>query len=160
MAELYEDWLVSPMTRAEYNELNDEEKEERKRLQKRNVDRKYYKSNNEKIKTQTLKYYNENTDQRKQKIAVWQTTEKGKKSKTISRWINDLGLQESPKDLDRIYELYLHQELCNACECVLTRDGNRCNTYASMDHDHDTHRFRHIICHKCNSHDNWKKYFC
>mgnify|MGYP003656722527 CR=1 FL=1 len=34
MAELYEDWLISKMTRAEHNELSDEEKQERKRLKK------------------------------------------------------------------------------------------------------------------------------
>ena len=78
---------------------------------------------------------------------------------TLCQW-NQRGLQESPEDLDRIYELYLHQECCNACDCVLTRDGDNSSTQACMDHCHITHKFRHIICRSCNTHDNWKKYFC
>jgi hypothetical protein len=82
-----------------------------------------------------------------------------KKFKYISSWKHS-GLHETQEELDRIYELYLNQELCNACDCVLTRNGDRCSTQASMDHDHDTNRFRHIICRSCNTMDNWKKYFC
>ena len=141
MAELYDDWLVSKMTRAELNELSSDEKKERLRLQQKQ----YRKGNQEKEKERHRKYGQ---------------TPVGKKVNTISHWVNNLGLQESPEDLDRIYELRETQELCNACDVKLTRNGDRCSTDASMDHDHETHRFRHIICHKCNSHDNWKKYFC
>tara|TARA_R110000787_G_scaffold239984_1_gene346202 strand:- start:38 stop:508 length:471 start_codon:yes stop_codon:yes gene_type:complete len=156
MAELYEDWLISKMTRAEHNELSDEEKQERKRLKKKFEAVKYKTKNNERSR----RHYENNKDVYLQRSKKIYNTPEGRKSNKISSWVNDLGLQESREDLDRIYELYLHQELCNACDRVLTRDGNRCNTYASMDHDHDTHRFRHIICHDCNSNDKWKQYFC
>lgn len=174
MAELYEYWLVSKMTRDEYNELSDDEKKERKRLKKNVNGRKQYEKNPEKIKEQQRKwkeanpekkreqqrkYREENREKEKERVKKYNQTSAGKKSHTISSWVQR-GLQESDEDLDRIYELRETQELCNACDCVLTRNGDRCSTDATMDHDHDTHRFRHIICRSCNTQDNWKKYFC
>lgn len=181
MAELYEDWVVRPMTRAELNELNDEDKKERRLAQKRATyhKTKHYKHNEERIKKNNTTQYQENREERKAKQKLYyqsnidrckemgkkryeeyKKTPNGKKIITLNRWVNDFGLQESPEDLDRIYDLRLHQELCNACDVKLTRNGDRCDTDATMDHDHKTHRFRHIICRKCNNHDNWKKYFC
>ena len=190
MAELYEDWLVSKMTRAEYNELSDDEKKERKRLQKRQHDinyttkypekvkeqkanqykknseaikarsKKWHEDNPEKVKESERKYREKNPEKVKEYNRQYKQSPTGKKKNTISQWVNDFGLQESDEDLDRIYDLWLNQELCNACDCVLTRSGKLISTDATMDHDHDTHRFRHIICRSCNTQDNWKKYFC
>ena len=201
MAELYEDWLVSPMTRAELSELSADERAERKRLKKRQrainyktknpekvkehnknyrqthkeelvkyreehkeerkeYDRQYREENAEKVKEQQRLYYEEHKEELNERMRQYRQTSAGKKSHTISSWVTDLGLKESPEDLDRIYELRENQELCNACDCVLTRTGKRISTDACCDHDHDTHRFRHIICRTCNTHDNWKKYFC
>ena len=159
MAEIYEDWLVSPMTRAELNELNDEEKAERNRLKKNVSARKKYKENPEKEKERQKKYYKENPEKEKERKRKYRETPSCKKSFTISKW-KQYGLQESKEDLDRIYGLWLHQELCNACDVKLTRNRVNSSTDACMDHDHDTHRFRHIICRACNTADNWKKYFC
>ena len=142
--EIYEDWLSSEMTRSEFNELSTEDKKERKRLQNIKYHKKHYYANKEKV-LEKAKEYNQ--------------TPNGKKTQTLSDW-KRRGLQESPEDLDRIYELWQTQELCNACDCVLTRDGDNSSTDASMDHDHITNRFRHIICRSCNTNDNWKKYFC
>ena len=175
MTELYNDWLVSKMTRAELDELSPDEKKERGRLQHKISAKKYREENIEKIKeTQrkySRKYYNENTEhyrqyreEHKEEILEYNRkyyqTAAGKKSKTISSWVNDLGLQESDEDLDRIYDLWLHQEICNACDIKLTRTGKCISTDATMDHDHETGRFRHIICLACNNKDSWKKYFC
>ena len=185
-----EDWLVSKMTRTEVRELSDVDKKERTRLKRSITDKKryqenreerlkhqkkYHQENREEILTKQKKYreehkeekneynrqyYEENKEELKEYKREYNQTPAGKKVNRISVWTNKLGLQESKEDLDRIYELYLHQELCNACDCVLTRSGKLISTDASMDHDHDTHRFRHIICRKCNTNDNWKKYFC
>ena len=137
MAEIYEDYITRKMSRAEHKLLTDEEKKERVKAQYR--------------------IYEKNRPKRDR--TEYRQTPACKKSNTISLW-KSYGLKESPENLDRIYNLYLTQELCNACDCVLTRDGIRCPTQAQMDHCHISHRFRHIICHACNSYDNWKKHFC
>jgi vacuolar-type H+-ATPase subunit H len=170
MYELYEDWLVSPMTPAELAELSEDEKADRRSLQIRNSYRKYVENNREKLKESRRKYVENNREKLKEsrrkfrkenqeKIKQYKQSPAGKKSNTISLW-KRRGLQESPEDLDRIYELYLHQELCNACDIKLTRTGKLISTDASMDHNHNTHRFRHIICRACNNKDSWMKHFC
>jgi membrane-associated HD superfamily phosphohydrolase len=157
--EIYNDWLVSKMTHAELNQLSDEERKERKKLQRINRQKKYYKKNTEKITDRLKKYYKKNTEKIIDRNKKYQQTPNGKKVHTLANWKKN-GLHEPQENLDRIYELYLNQELCNACDCVLTRNGDRCSTDVTMDHDHDTNKFRHIICRACNCNDNWKKYFC
>ena len=163
--EIYNDWLVSEMTRSELNELSEEERKERKKLKKikynkkyrdnnPEYNKKYYEENTEEIK----KYREENTEEIKKYREEYKQTPHGKKSNTLASWKHN-GLHETQEELDRIYELYLNQELCNACDVKLTRNGVN-STQAVLDHDHDTNRFRHIICRSCNCQDNWKKYFC
>ena len=96
----------------------------------------------------------------REKRREYDQTPNGKKSKTKNRWkIN--GMLFTSEEFERIYNLYLTQELCNACDVKLTRGGiYNTQTRACMDHDHETGLFRHIICHTCNVHDNWKKHFC
>tara|TARA_R110002153_G_C13159633_1_gene482917 strand:- start:425 stop:808 length:384 start_codon:yes stop_codon:yes gene_type:complete len=127
------------MTRADALLLTPDEMRERRKAQKRINNKKYREENKEKIKE-------------------YDHTPSCKKSRALSNW-KRRGLQESPENLDRIYNMWLTQELCNACDCILTRDG-RTGTRAEMDHNHSTHRFRHIICHACNTHDSWMQYFC
>ena len=173
MAELYEEWLVSPMTRAEVKELSDEEKKERKRLQKRNSDRKYREENKEKNKERhrkyneenkekekerSRKYREENKEKEKERHRLYHQTPAGKKVYMLAKW-KSRGLQESDEELDIIYELYLHQEFCYSCDVRLTRDGV-CSTQAVLDHDHITHRFRQICCRSCNTMDSWMQYWC
>jgi len=156
MSEIYDDYLARKMSRAEALLLTPEEKRERLKAKKR-IERI---RNKETYK----KYYQEydQTPERKKKLAEskkkYNQTPAGKKARTISSWVCS-GIKETKEDLDRIYNLWLTQELCNACDCILTRDG-RASTQASMDHCHISHRFRHIICSACNTYDNWKKYFC
>ena len=97
-------------------------------------------------------------EKQRQNSIEYRQTPTGKKSRTKSSWKHS-GMLFTDEEFKRIYNLYLTQELCNACDCVLTR-GGACNTRANMDHCHETGLFRHIICSSCNANDNWKKYFC
>ena len=179
--EIYEDWLSSKMTRAEVRELSDDEKKERKRLQQKNYDKKYRENHPEKYKETQRQYREENREKEKErnkkfrenhpekskeyyennieKIKEYYQTPIGKKSKTLSKW-KQLGLEETKEDLEWIYELYLTQELCYSCDCILTRNGDNSKDQACMDHDHITNRFRQICCRSCNTQDRWMKYWC
>ena len=170
MAELYEEWLVSPMTRAEMKDLSDDEKKERKRLQKRINGQKIYQENREERLKQQKKYTEEHkeevkkyqrqyTEEHRLEKAEYDQTPIRKKARRISDWKCN-GLQETEEELDRIYELYLNQELCYSCDIKLTRDGVCCATQAVLDHDHITYKFRQICCRACNNLDSWMKYWC
>lgn len=150
--------------------LTDNERVERRRISNRkyksaNKERiskqgkEYYQANKERILKRDSEYYQANKEKIRKQGKEYYQTPRGYKQNTLSKWKSS-GLKESPENLERIYGLWLTQECCNACECVLIRDGLQCSKSACMDHNHTTYRFRHIICRSCNSHDNWKKYFC
>tara|TARA_R110000787_G_C13065778_1_gene408381 strand:- start:25 stop:483 length:459 start_codon:yes stop_codon:yes gene_type:complete len=147
-----------------------EEKKERKRI----AAKKYYEKNKEKVSHRKQKYRQENKEKinlkhkqykakNKEKVALqnkeYSKTPNGKKVNTLGCW-KSRGLIASKEEKDRIYNLYLNQDFCNACDVKLTRNSDHSKTDAQMDHCHETGRFRHVICHSCNCRDNWKKYFC
>jgi hypothetical protein len=169
MAELYDDWLARPMSRVEYNELSDEERKERNLAQKRiyvenNSEkvkeraRKYREEHPEKYKASKRKYEENNSEKNKANKRNYQQSPAGKKQSTLSNW-RARGLQETPEEMDRLYELRQTQELCSSCDVKLTRTGKYDSTYVTMDHSHLTNRFRQICCKNCNHFDSWKKYW-
>ena len=154
--------LEEKLKQKEYREKNKEKRKE------------YLKNNKEKIKKQRAEYRKNTKEQRaeykkkynqnnKEHIAEYNKeynqTENGKKSHTIGKW-KSRGLIASNEELNRIYNLYLTQVDCNACDIKLTRNGANSATDATMDHDHITNKFRHIICRSCNCQDKWLDYFC
>jgi len=115
-------------------------------------------SNTAEYKTKVSIYNKKRYEADIDKIREYRQTPASKKAKTKCNW-KRRGMLFTDQEFERIYNLYLTQELCNACDCVLTR-GGACNTRANMDHCHETNLFRHIICSSCNARDNWKKHFC
>jgi hypothetical protein len=189
MVEAHSDaYLSRKMTRAEVNELSVDERKERLKAQtrvngkkyreenpekikererkwreanpeKKKASKKKYRENNlEKEKARYKKYREENPEKVKERERNYRQSPAGKKVNTISKW-KQRDLQESPEELDRIYELYLTQELCSSCDVKLTRTGNNISTDACLDHSHDTNRFRQICCNSCNIRDSWNKYW-
>jgi hypothetical protein len=141
----------NPEYNKKYREKYPEKQKER--------DRKYYDANKEKIAENDKKYRENNKEKVKERERKYKQTPNGKKVQTLSKW-KQRGLQESDEELDIIYDLYLHQELCYSCDCILTRDGIQCATDPCMDHDHTTHKFRQICCRSCNTQDSWMQYWC
>ena len=141
-----------------YRETHKEEIKEYYKNNKEEI-KEYYKNNKEQKKEYTKKYYENNKEYIREQKKEYYKSPNGKKSNTLSNW-KTIGLQETKEELDIIYDMWLTQELCNACDILLTRTGNNCSTDACMDHCHTTNRFRHIICISCNIQDNWKKHFC
>jgi len=150
-----DEYLARKMSRTEAKLLTPEETRERKKAQSR-INNKQYRENNPEY-TKTQKKFRENNPEYQKKYNQSPT---GKKSNTLSQWVTVRGLQESKEDLEWIYDLFLHQELCYSCDVKLTRDGVNCPTQACLDHSHITHRFRQICCRACNSNDHWMTYWC
>ena len=161
--EIYNDWLVSKMSRSELTELSTEERTERKRLQNCINGKKYRENHPEYNKEKQKKYYEEHKEEvvekQKEYSKKYYQTPIGKKNKTLSSW-KSMGLQETKEELDIIYDMWLHQELCYSCDVKLTRNGDNSQDQACMDHDHTTHKFRQICCRSCNCQDNWMTYWC
>ena len=118
----------------------------------------YRENNKENNKLKKKEYYQNNKDLIKEYRDKYQQTSNGKKNYRINNWLK-YGLIETPEFIEEIYDMWLHQEECNACGIELTRTGTGCSTDVCMDHDHDTHKFRHIICRTCNINDSFLKYF-
>jgi len=86
---------------------------------------------------------------RKEYFKEWYQSSVGQKSILISKW-RQRGLIETDQyTFDELYEIYLYHTNCEECEVELTT-GKRCSTSKCLDHDHETGKFRNILCHTCN----------
>ena len=72
------------------------------------------------------------------------------KSQTIWKW-KSRGLIYD--DYDELYEIYIKTMNCGHCNKEFKNTTNRC-----MDHNHETGRFRKIVCRECNINDRYIKY--
>ena len=135
--------------------LSDDEKRQRNNAKGRISKRKH----KEKSAKTMRAYYQNNKEECKQRVIKYQKTPDGKKKRIIYNWKTLISLQETDEELDIIYELYLHQELCYSCDVKLTRNGDRSSTDCTMDHDHGTNIFRQICCNSCNIGDRWRIYW-
>ena len=173
--------IYGEMSRSEARKLSPEDKKLRRKYQNRISNKIYRQNNKEKIaKRCKLKieeqnrFYQENKEKEaelnklylaldREKVTeylkIYRQTDIGKKNGKIKQW-KSMGLIETKVELERIYNLYLNQELCNACDIILTRTGKNSVTDANMNHCKKTGRFQHIICGTCNINDKWKDYFC
>jgi len=82
-----------------------------------------------------------------EEIAAYGQTPAGRKTRTISRW---KGYGIICDDWDALYEKYLTTTHCEQCNVELTTDRYNTETTRCLDHNHDTHLFRNVLCHSCN----------
>tara|TARA_R110001592_G_scaffold84909_1_gene250894 strand:- start:160 stop:588 length:429 start_codon:yes stop_codon:yes gene_type:complete len=106
-----------------------EKKKENKKL--------YYEKNKEKIK----EYYENNKEYLKEQKKEYKQTDNGIKSNFISNW-KTKGVKND--DFNSLYEYYLNCKFCEECKVDLTL-CKKC-----LDHDHETGKFRNVICSRCN----------
>ena len=86
-------------------------------------------------------------DKEKLKIynAWYKQTEKGKMNYRIGDWTRQGLICDTRDDYELIYNRYLESETCEECNKPYTPKNKKC-----MDHNHDTGKFRNILCHPCN----------
>ena len=72
---------------------------------------------------------------------------KHKKSILIRLWKKRGILTENWDDLYKLYDETTH---CQKCNVLLGRPGDKSGHHKCLDHDHNTHKFRMILCNKCN----------
>jgi len=70
-----------------------------------------------------------------------------KKSSTLSAWKKN-GLLETREFMEQIYNEYLNSKECQLCGEPYSKKNKK-----SMDHCHNTGKFRNIVCNRCNC---WK----
>ena len=88
------------------------------------------------------------TKEAKKEYDKWyNSTETGKKSKTIGQWKFNGLIWETEEEIEGIYTLYLGSTHCENPKCgkEYKNDYDKC-----MDHCHNTNKFRNILCRICN----------
>ena len=106
----------------------------------------YYQAHKNKIKDYYQAYKNKISEvQRKYKE---NNPEKFHKTHTISHWKHQ-GLIDD--DYEKIYNKVMNTDYCERCNCKLTGGKPPTNTTKCMDHNHETGKFRNVLCLSCNS---------
>jgi len=66
------------------------------------------------------------------------------KAKVKRNW-KFIGLKFTEEEFEYIYVRYIYTTKCDLCPKIFTTKHQR-----KMDHDHETGKFRNIVCNKCN----------
>lgn len=128
---------------------------EEKRIAAALANAKYYEKNKVKLR-QRQKEWNEknpeyikewNEKNKKEANKKHRQTEKGIKSNRISKW-KFTGVKCDNWDV--LYENYINCKKCENCGIELTEDKRITPTTRCLDHDHETGKFRNVLCHSCN----------
>ena len=111
--------------------------------------RQYRLKNKDKIKEQRKEYTINNKEHHKEYNKEYRQTPNCKKSNTITNWKKRGVIHD---DFNNLYELYINTTECNACNATFKNSKDR-----HLDHSHETGEYRNVLCHSCNTMDNWKK---
>ena len=65
--------------------------------------------------------------------------------RTIHRWKIRWGLNETDEFIKELYKRFIAQTHCELCGKEFKSSKDR-----QMEHDHETGKFRNIVCNKCN----------
>ena len=114
---------------------------------KKEANRKYHQNNRDKILARKRRYYEENRDQiliRKREQA--RSVPEKIKNRSREYSLNKLGLTLS--DFEK--QMEAQEGRCGICRKDVSGTTKSGRQEANVDHDHETGRFRGILCHRCN----------
>ena len=132
----------------EYKKEYDKEYREKNKEKQAEYMKDYYQNNKEYKK----EYYENNKEEIKESQKEYIKTPNGIKSNNKRKW-KSRGLKDSDNDkYEKLYDLYLNTNECDVCKYEFDKSNWKC-----MDHSHSTGLFRQILCHRCNTYDNWIK---
>ena len=99
-----------------------------------------------KDRKEQMRLYNFNNKDKKTK---YRQSDKGKKSDRITNWKNRGLISDN---YDELYDRYIKSTKCELCNKKYKNTRDR-----HLDHDHDTHLFRNIVCRMCNTSSKLKQ---
>jgi hypothetical protein len=114
---------------------------------RKEAQRRYAENNREKMLERKKLFYQNNKHKSYYQRDTYKDTPQFKKTHTISNWKT----RGVVGDYDEMYNIYLNTNECNVCKVGFNEKNWKC-----LDHDHDTGKFRQILCNNCNTLDRWK----
>ena len=124
-----------------------EKNKDKQQLKQSKYHKEYYKKNKEKKLRQVKEWYEKNKEIKIEYNKKYKQTEKGKRKNRIHQW-KFTGVEHD--DWDALYEHYINCKKCENCGIELTEGRKMTPTTRCLDHDHETGKFRNVLCHSCN----------